>query len=127
MKNQNVKVSLQYEDGVTYAVLEEEIVFSLKGQLYTIPVGFKSDGASLPRFFWRLIGHPFDMAYLREAIIHDWLYKYQPCTREEADKFFCDILEDNGLGFRRRLIYTGLRIGGWVAWNEHREKLIKVR
>lgn len=117
-----IKVELYQKKNETWVILLQEIVFSYKGQLYTIPVGFKSDGASLPRFFWRLIGHPFDMAYLREAIIHDYLYKYQPCTRKEADRFFFNLLEDNNLGIKRHLIYWGLRIGGWVAWNKHKRK-----
>ena len=118
-----IKVELYQKKNDTWAILLQEIVFSYKGQLYTIPVGFKSDGASLPRFFWRLIGHPFDMAYLREAIIHDYLYKYQPCIRKEADRFFFNLLEDNNLGIKRYFIYWGLRIGGWVAWKKHKRKL----
>lgn len=123
--NQNgIQVELCETNGITIAVLLQEIIFSYKGQLYTIPVGFRSDGASLPRFFWRLIGHPFDMSYLREAIIHDYLYKYQVCTRKEADRFFFVLLEDNNLGFKRYLIYIGLRIGGRVSWNNHKKYLV---
>ena len=117
-----IKVELYDKNGETWAILLEKIVFSYKGQLYTIPVGFRSDGASLPRFFWRIIGHPFDMAYLREAVIHDYLYKHQPCTRKEADRFLFVLLEDNNLGIKRYLIYWGLRIGGWVAWNKYKRK-----
>lgn len=123
--NQNgVQVELCECKGSTLAILLQEIVFSYKGIFYTIPIGFRSDGASLPKFFWRLIGHPFDMSYLREAIIHDYLYKYQICSRKESDKFFFKILKDNNLGFKRYLIYIGLRAGGWVSWNRHKKKLI---
>jgi hypothetical protein len=115
-----------YKDGRrgTVAVLQEDIAYDA-GPLgrIVVPAGFESDGCSLPRFFWRLIGHPFDMAYLREAILHDWLYRYQPCDRRTADKIFREAMAGSVCPGRRRMIYWGLRIGGWPAWNRHRKRL----
>lgn len=89
----------------------------------TVPQGFESDGCSIPRILWRVVGHPFDMKYLKEAILHDYLYATQPCTRKEADKTFRDELKKNNkLGaVKRFLIYQGVRTGGWVAWNNHKK------
>lgn len=112
-------------DGETIVVLQEDIVYDA-GPLgrVTVPKGFESDGCSLPRLFWRMIGHPFDMAYLREAILHDWLYRYQPCDRRTADKIFLAALLASGVGpVRSRAIYRGLRIGGWPTWRRHRRRL----
>ena len=112
------------QDGETVAVLLEDIVYDA-GPLgrIVVPKGFESDGCSLPRFFWRMIGHPFDMRYLREAILHDWLYRYQPCDRRTADKIFREAMAGSVCPGRRRMIYWGLRIGGWPAWNRHRKRL----
>ena len=44
----------------------------LKGSKITVPTGFVTDLASVPRAMWWLIA-PFDVA--RAAIIHDLLYK----------------------------------------------------
>lgn len=37
-----------------------------------IPKGFKSDGASIPRFFWSFFP-PFRSEYLSACVIHDYL------------------------------------------------------
>jgi hypothetical protein len=75
-------------DGETVAVLQKDMAYyTSKGQIL-VPKGFESDGCSMPRFFWRVFGHPFDMQYLREAILHDYLYKTQIFDRKTADLIF---------------------------------------
>lgn len=90
-----------------------------------IPRGFKSDGCSIPRAFWTLIGHPLDIDYMREAFLHDWLYYTQPCSRWTADSVMNDEMRKSGRvrHWRRRLIIFGLRVGGWKAWNAHAERI----
>jgi len=41
---------------------------------YVVPVGFITDGASIPRIFWSLVGSPFTGKYVEVAILHDYLY-----------------------------------------------------
>lgn len=97
-----------------------------KGRSFVIPAGFESDGASVPRFFWRIVCPPTDPQAVRAGVAHDWIYRTQPegWTREEADKMFYDLLvEDGMLRCRARLAYLGVRIGGWRAWNENRAVL----
>ena len=103
----------------------EDISFNIHGIIYTVPAGFVSDGCSLPRFFWRLIGNPLQADWIEEAVLHDWLYKFQPVSRREADKIFFMVLNKPILRIRRYLIYIGLRLGGWIAWNNHKKALGK--
>ena len=96
------------------------------GKSFVIPRGFESDGASVPRFFWRLVCPPLDHRAVRAGVAHDFIYRTQPpgWTRKEADKMFLAFLIEDGLPpFRARLAYFGVRLGGWVAWNESREQL----
>lgn len=76
----------------------------------------------MPRFFWRLIGHPFSMDYLREAILHDYFYRTQKIKRKKADRIFYHLLKGR-LPIRAVLIYISLRIFGWIAWLENKKKL----
>ena len=39
----------------------------------TAKSGLKTDGASIPKPFWRLIGSPLTGRYVKSAIIHDAL------------------------------------------------------
>lgn len=112
------------EDKSTGILVLEPIVYDTPLGRFEVPVGFLSDGCSLPRFLWRALGHPFDMLYLREALLHDYLYRTQTVTRAQADKLLYDLLKDKLCWVRRQAIYRGLRLGGWVAWNNNNKKLL---
>lgn len=81
-------------DGETVALLIASIPYNTGKGPIIVPAGFDSDGCSMPRFFWRLFGHPFDMDYLREAILHDYLYRMQIFDRETSDLLFKEQMED---------------------------------
>jgi len=80
-------------DGETVAVLQKDMAYYTSKGCIVVPKGFESDGCSMPRFFWRVFGHPFDMQYLREAILHDYLYKTQIFDRKTADLIFREELQ----------------------------------
>ena len=80
-------------DGETVVVLYADMAYYTSKGCIVVPKGFESDGCSMPRFFWRIFGHPFDMQYLREAILHDWLYKEQIFDRATADRLFREELQ----------------------------------
>jgi hypothetical protein len=107
-------------------------------QRLTVPRDFEVDGASVPRFLWTLTGITPDGLHRAAALAHDSLYRYAghlPAgahqihltdgwadsghlwTREEADRLFARILRECGVGrTRRRLMYLGVRLGGWRSW-----------
>jgi hypothetical protein len=90
--------------------------------LLTVPVGFYTDFASVPRFVPVLYSLLGDTAH-EPAVIHDWLYYSAIVSREVADKVLFEAMGVLGLPFWRRYpIYWGVRIGGWKAWNDHRKK-----
>ncbi|MDY5837087.1 MAG: DUF1353 domain-containing protein [Treponema sp.] len=55
---ENKLYKVQHGKCSTYAVLLKEYSFSYKNEKQTIPAGFISDGASIPRIFWRLLDPP---------------------------------------------------------------------
>ena len=90
---------------------------------FVVPRGFEFDGASIPRFFWRLICTPLSPEAARGSRDHDWVYRKQPegWTRKMADlMFYCRLIEDGLAPWRAELAYYGVRIGGRQAWNENR-------
>lgn len=62
------------------------------------PRGFLSDGASIPKPAWSIIGSPMD-EYLEEAVIHDLLYSSwnHEYTRSEADLIFRELMWNNDI------------------------------
>lgn len=82
----------------------------------TVPRGTVSDGASIPRFFHRLLP-PGE--YWREAIIHDYLYAIG-WPRRLADETMWQVMHELGRSpWKRELIFFGLRLFGWRAYREH--------
>jgi hypothetical protein len=57
-----------------------------------IPAGFRTDFASIPRFFWRLFP-PFGK-YAGAAIVHDWHCDNRTVDYRTAAKIFLEVMED---------------------------------
>jgi hypothetical protein len=85
--------------------------------MITVPAGSRTDGASIPRFAWSIIGHPFNGEYRNAAIVHDFCYRTGWKTRALADKVFLDGMEELGAEpWRRRTMYMAVRIFGRGAY-----------
>lgn len=88
---------------------------------FTIPKGYKWDGASIPRLFWRLIGSKTDSAFLIPSLVHDVLcenHSYVGNDRYFADKVFERLLYVAGVSaFNRWLMFHSVegyqRFKGW--------------
>lgn len=97
---------------------------TVSGRGITVPSGFSTDGASIPRWLWSVIGAPWDARYARAAIVHDFLYvqrgatKRNRYTRRDADRIFYEIMLDDGVPkWRAWAMWSGVRAGGWIGWN----------
>lgn len=83
-----------------------------------IPEGFKTDGASIPRFFWRVIGTPFQPEIITAATAHDVLYHSSRWKRWRADAMFRDLLMEHGVGWvRAHLMWFAVRAFGGLFWH----------
>lgn len=98
----------------------DPVVFTLpSGDTITVPAGFRTDGASVPRCLWWLF--PRIDSYFAAAVIHDWLYRQGGVVdfpghrlgRRAADRVFLLGCEACGTGYVwRRLMYYAVRFGG---------------
>jgi hypothetical protein len=87
-------------------------------QSVTVPLGFVTDFASIPRVFWSLL-RP-DGEYTYPAIVHDFLYWTQTTPRDAADKILKFGMEDFAVDpVTTAAIYYPVYIFGRIAWNEN--------
>lgn len=92
---------------------------------FSVPVGFKTDLASVPRAFWRVL--PPIGKYDAAAVLHDYLYQgailnLGSVTRAQADAVLNEAMGVLGVkGWQRYIIYTGVRVGGSRIWNQYRD------
>ena len=109
-----IEVHQSDEMGNVYTLLEELRYLDL-----VVPVGFESDGASVPRFFWRIVFPPGEPGALRAAFLHDFIYRTHPAgwSRAAADELFRELLLDDGVSrFSAGLAYYGVRLFGGSSW-----------
>ena len=96
-----------------------EVVEEFRYGLIVVPVGFKTNGANIPRVFWSLFP-PNSPEYLSAVVLHDYMcanvgeYGY-----EKADRYFYDAMLEIGVSkWKAKLFYF------WVKWY-HRFKVFK--
>ncbi len=83
----------------------------------TVPKGFVTDFASIPQPFWSAGLSP-NGKYSKAAIVHDYLYWTQGCTRRQADNILLIAMKESGVDVSTRTaIYEGVRLGGESAWS----------
>lgn len=88
--------------------------------------GYRTDGASIPRLFWRLIGHPYLPSYLAPALAHDALYQAELADRRECDRTLYVQLLRNGVGrLPAWIIWAAVRLGGGFVWAGHTDESVE--
>ena len=66
------KPQLEPLDGGHYRLLKPYLYTTNSGSAVVVPKGYTTNGADIPRFFWRLYP-PFSPEYIPAVIIHDYL------------------------------------------------------
>lgn len=86
------------------------------GITFVIPPNFIFDGASIPRFARILI--PKNGVKLYAACFHDYLYRFKPISRKQADVAFLRVLLEKGEPkWSSYSMYFVLRVLGWTGWH----------
>lgn len=98
-----------------------------------IPIGFRFDLASVPRWAWWLIA-PFELS-LVAPLVHDYLYHQAgymddgiswPAVwdREDADDLFLWLMERERVpAWRAKLAHRAVRGGGGIPWRKVLRKM----
>lgn len=95
--------------------LQTPVVWEAEELTVTVPPGFEFDLASVP---WWLGGLAQKLGrHQRAACLHDYLYQKKIRGRSWADKQFRLAMEaDQTAGWRRWIMWSGVRLGGWWSW-----------
>jgi len=91
------------------------------GEKITIPAGFHTDFASVPRIFWVFIS-PVD-THGKAAVLHDYLYRKELYPRHICDKIFKEAMKSISVPrWKVFLIYWNVRIFGFFVWLKRKIK-----
>jgi hypothetical protein len=109
-------LSIQAASPTTWRVIAPLIWTGREDDTFTVPVGFLTDFATVPRFLhWLVL--PYG-AYTRAAVLHDWLlteldardgsgtWDTAPANSRDTDGIFRAAMRDLGVGWAKR----------WTMW-----------
>ena len=84
------------------------------GYILTVPRGFVTDLASVPRVARSLVTGLDETR--KPATLHDYLYRRRVGSRAWADAVFLEAMKSTQTGFIKRwACWLAVRIGGWAA------------
>lgn len=105
-------------DPLNWLVAQDFSYVTDAGVRVDIKAGLKTDLASTPRLVWNIYP-PFGL-YTGAAIVHDDLYTRQMYDRKTDDGILLEAMKAEGVSWiTRHIIWSQVRLWGWVAWNEH--------
>ncbi len=108
-----------FADGRNW-IVKEPLIYrvGISKDSVIVPRGFVTDLASIPPALQSLIQQ--NGPYLLPAVVHDYLYWAQTCTRSQADRLLrLAMIENRVAKFHRTAIYNAVRAAGSFAWAEN--------
>ena len=108
-----------FSDGMHW-IVRQPLVYRIgvSQDSITVPVGFVTDFASIPQALQSIIRA--NGPYILPAVVHDYLYWKQACTREQADKvLLLGMIENQVREIHRIAIHDAVRIAGGFAWADN--------
>jgi hypothetical protein len=104
-------------------IVRAPLIWAGEKRTVTVPDGFLTDLASVPRMAQGMPGFEPTGLSRRPAVLHDWLYSSGELPRMEADGEFYRALRVEGVHeLTARTYYRAVRVFGASAWNAHRAR-----
>jgi len=118
IKARNTPILQLFQGDGRHFVLRQPLVYEIKktGAIVIVPEGFVTDFASVPwvaRSIIAVLGR-----HSVPAIVHDYLYWEQKCTRLQADLIMFDAMEEyKSTWFEKHAVWRALRLRGEGPWS----------
>jgi hypothetical protein len=119
------RLQLFQGDGTNF-VLVDDLYYEIKrtGRTIRVPSGFVTDFASVPwyaRSAISVLGR-----HSIPAIVHDYLYWEQRCSRQQADAILFDAMDEyKSATWQQWLVYYSVHWRAGGAWEENKEDRAK--
>jgi hypothetical protein len=100
------------EDGMRFTLTQEFSYYRVNNpeEVITVPVGYTTDLASIPRIFWVIL--PPQGQYIKAAVIHDYLCDLAKTDDDYmyADQVFYEAMRVSGVSYiKAKIMYLAVR------------------
>lgn len=112
-----VKVAWPEGEHRKMILLEDVSFIDDNGKEWTAPAGSEIDGASIPRFFWRVIGSPFVGKYRRASVIHDVYCVTRTEPYKAVHQMFYEAMKCDGVSKAKRVSMYNAVAGFGPKWD----------
>ncbi len=114
-------INVRTGDGHNITLLEDLTYTAASGEVFTVPIGSTSDGASVPRELWNIFP-PFGPYWLA-AVFHDWLYRFSSVAKDRCDSLLLEAMLSLGVPqIDARTIYDAVKLFGAGSFNADRRQ-----
>ena len=106
-------------------VLTQPFIFSVDDEVFVVPRGFVTDGASVPRVMYPICS-PVSGPFGQGAIAHDFLYSVDgpDIGRLRADLVLYNMGRLRGAWISEaQLVKSGVNLFGWMSYKKGRDKM----
>ena len=122
LRRTSPRVAAEHLDGDNWRLLRDySVAWDEKPWALVAATGFVTDFSSVPQIVRSFIPQRGNQD--GPAVMHDLCYRLGLLGRAAADKLYLKLMKLEGIRWSKRwALYLGVRAGGWVSWNNHRDK-----
>ncbi|TIT02674.1 DUF1353 domain-containing protein [Mesorhizobium sp.] len=115
------------DDGRRVRLIEKYTYVDPSGEVWEVPAGTVVDGASIPQFFWGLIGGPFEGKYRKASVMHDYYCDEKTRDWKTVHRMFLDAMLEAGVEQRlAKTMYYAVYFFG-PRWETVEAKVVSLK
>lgn len=115
------RLLVEADDRPDFWIVRAALIWEAGKETLTVPAGFETDLASVPRMAQGIPGFESTGLSRRPAVLHDFLYASGDLPRMSADEVFYRALLAEGVHEPiARIYYRAVRLFGGAPWERHR-------
>ncbi len=114
------------DDGRLMELVEPFCFHDTARVAWPVPKGVRTDGASIPRFLWSVVGGPFEGKYRKAAVVHDYYCDVRQRHWSDVHRMFYHAMLTSNVATRQaKILYFGVLLGGprWTKQAMHNTQL----
>jgi hypothetical protein len=114
-------------DGRNMTLVTELRYTDPKGEVWVAPAGSVTDGASIPRYLWSIMGGPFEGQYRNASVLHDVAYGDKKRPWQDCDRMFYYAMRCSGVNAveAKTMFYALYKFGHHWKFQIKRAKPVK--